>query len=329
MKKHHQLLSLVAMLALLMAGDVFSAWTAPGQLPPNGNVAAPINVGTTDQIKVGGLGIGGLDVAGGAIVRGTSVTTDVDFTVMGKVGARQYCDELGTNCFFSSDVTGGGGSSAGSSMFVAMRRSGYSIPPAPGTLDDWPDAVVCEFTNGEPIAMYANAFGSGLISYRALNEGNGTIIYNANGSLYDAEGSLLKSSCGLAGQPATYASSLPQLCNEGRCVFDGDNSDGGSGGSTADGIGYDQDWMAVNRTQNVWYRNGTDKPIMVFHKNIWDGTVISVGAATTTAVTMNYQDYDSDLDNGSTIIIPPGHYYRFGTRTENSGNGHYVVRELR
>ncbi len=118
MKKHHQLLSLVAMLALLMAGDVFSAWTVPGQLPPNGNVDAPINVGTTDQIKVGGLGIGGLDVAGGAIVRGTSVTTDVDFTVMGKVGAREYCDETGANC---STTVGGGGGTWGT--WTAVSRS--------------------------------------------------------------------------------------------------------------------------------------------------------------------------------------------------------------
>ncbi|MFN3693173.1 MAG: hypothetical protein ACK4SL_03720 [Candidatus Paceibacteria bacterium] len=95
------------------------------------------------------------------------------------------------------------------------------------------------------------------------------------------------------------------------------------------GIGYNQTWQVVNRTQGVWYQNNTDQPIMVFHKNIWDGTIIDVGVSTTTSVRMNYQDYDSDLDNGSTIIISPGHYYRFGTLTTNSGNGHYVVRELR
>jgi hypothetical protein len=102
-----------------------------------------------------------------------------------------------------------------------------------------------------------------------------------------------------------------------------------SGSMGGNGIGYGQVWQAVTRTQGVWYQNTTAQPIMVFHKNIYDGTIIDVGISTTNFVTMNYQDYDSDLDNGSTIIIPVGNYYRFGTPTENSSNGHRVVRELR
>lgn len=118
----------------------------------------------------------------------------------------------------------------------------------------------------------------------------------------------------------------PEYCDElgNNCV---DSSDLGGGGGV--GIGYGQTWKVVARTSGVWYVNGTGQPIMVFHKNIWDGTIVDVGVSTTTYVTMNYQDYDSDLDNGSTIIIPDGHYYRFGTPTLNSANGHYVVRELR
>ena len=36
------------------------AWTEPGTLPPNPNVPAPINVGTSTQIKAGPLGVNGL-----------------------------------------------------------------------------------------------------------------------------------------------------------------------------------------------------------------------------------------------------------------------------
>ncbi|MBU4298836.1 hypothetical protein KJ636_02240, partial [Patescibacteria group bacterium] len=35
------------------------AWTEPSSAPPAGNVSAPINVGTGNQIKAGGLGISG------------------------------------------------------------------------------------------------------------------------------------------------------------------------------------------------------------------------------------------------------------------------------
>jgi hypothetical protein len=117
----------------------------------------------------------------------------------------------------------------------------------------------------------------------------------------------------------------PQYCDAtGNNCWDPTTGTPGGGG----GIGYGQTWQAPTRVQGVWYRNSTDQPIMVFHKNIWSGTIIDVGVSTSSYVTMNYQDYDSDLDNGSTIIIPVGHYYRFGTYTETN-HGHYVVRELR
>jgi len=43
----------------LLVGYLVLAWTEPGVAPPGGNVPAPINVGTENQIKAGGLGISG------------------------------------------------------------------------------------------------------------------------------------------------------------------------------------------------------------------------------------------------------------------------------
>jgi hypothetical protein len=40
------------------------AWSESTAAPPNGNVAAPINVGSTDQVKNGGLGLNSLAVFG-------------------------------------------------------------------------------------------------------------------------------------------------------------------------------------------------------------------------------------------------------------------------
>ncbi len=51
---------------------VVYAWTGPTQTPPNGNVSAPVNVGTTDQIKNAGLGVNSLAVYGNAILSGAS-----------------------------------------------------------------------------------------------------------------------------------------------------------------------------------------------------------------------------------------------------------------
>jgi hypothetical protein len=51
---------IVALCTLTLAPFVLSAWNGPTQAPPNGNVAAPINVGTTDQVKNGGLGVNSL-----------------------------------------------------------------------------------------------------------------------------------------------------------------------------------------------------------------------------------------------------------------------------
>jgi len=48
------LVSLFSVLALILA------WQEPSQTPPQGNVPAPINVGTTTQYKQGALGIGGV-----------------------------------------------------------------------------------------------------------------------------------------------------------------------------------------------------------------------------------------------------------------------------
>lgn len=49
---------------------VYAAWTGPTVAPPGGNVDAPINVGTVDQIKDGGLGIDSLAVYGNSSVSG-------------------------------------------------------------------------------------------------------------------------------------------------------------------------------------------------------------------------------------------------------------------
>ncbi|MDP2648469.1 MAG: hypothetical protein Q8P19_01060, partial [bacterium] len=63
-------LALAILMAIMLGASVISAWTGPTASPPNGNVPAPVNVGTTDQVKNASLGLNGLAVFGNAILSG-------------------------------------------------------------------------------------------------------------------------------------------------------------------------------------------------------------------------------------------------------------------
>lgn len=53
----------------LLAASLLSAWTGPTATAPGGNIAAPINVGTTDQIKNAGLSVNALTVFGSSYIQ--------------------------------------------------------------------------------------------------------------------------------------------------------------------------------------------------------------------------------------------------------------------
>lgn len=61
----------------IVTGTVFAsfvaiAWTGPAGPPPDNNVAAPVNVGSTDQTKNGALGVNGLAVFGNTLLSGSN-----------------------------------------------------------------------------------------------------------------------------------------------------------------------------------------------------------------------------------------------------------------
>jgi hypothetical protein len=63
--------SLAGVSALIVFGAVaVFAWTGPTSAPPNGNVSAPVNVGSANQVKNGGLSVTALSVYGGTLVTG-------------------------------------------------------------------------------------------------------------------------------------------------------------------------------------------------------------------------------------------------------------------
>jgi hypothetical protein len=84
-----------------MAGS----WSAPGSTPPNGNVDAPINVGSSFQEKLGALMVHGLSINGGFM-----------FNPGGSISAGQVLtakDNIGT-VGWTAPTTGGGGATTGS-----------------------------------------------------------------------------------------------------------------------------------------------------------------------------------------------------------------------
>lgn len=114
----------------LAVGLVFDAciafaWTGPTASAPNNNVSAPINVGSTAQVKSGDLGVNNISAFGNALLSGLGAGTgrylNFDYTSGGtsgtgssgygfrdNAGTMEYKNNGGTWAAFSS---GGGGSS--------------------------------------------------------------------------------------------------------------------------------------------------------------------------------------------------------------------------
>src|SRR6185295_19265780 len=54
---------------VLFASSLLQAWSGPTATAPNGNIAAPVNVGTTDQVKNAGLSLNALTVFGSQYIQ--------------------------------------------------------------------------------------------------------------------------------------------------------------------------------------------------------------------------------------------------------------------
>jgi hypothetical protein len=60
----------IILTAALSVNYLFAAWVGPTQAPPGGNTATPIHVGSTNQVKDGGLSLDALSVFGGGYFQG-------------------------------------------------------------------------------------------------------------------------------------------------------------------------------------------------------------------------------------------------------------------
>ncbi|HEY4506377.1 MAG TPA: hypothetical protein VJJ24_02950 [Candidatus Paceibacterota bacterium] len=135
---------LVAVVLLLGANLVYAAnFTEPAGSPPGFNTEAPLNVSMTGQVKIGGLtlntggAINGLIVALGNIGLGDTTPDSgtggqLKVDVEGNVGATKYCDQLGNNCYTTTEMIGGG---TGGGVSKIIAGTGITVSPTGGTGD--------------------------------------------------------------------------------------------------------------------------------------------------------------------------------------------------
>jgi len=118
----------------LFAASALSAWAGPTQSPPNGNVPAPVNVGTVSQIKDGSLGLKSLAVFGQTLFSGGSVTYTNYGTVSGSDGygirdnngVMEYKNKNGTWTPFSGGGTPLPPTSPGTRVFTYDTPGTYT-----------------------------------------------------------------------------------------------------------------------------------------------------------------------------------------------------------
>lgn len=101
----------LALLAFILAGVLTvnylqAAWNDPGVGTISAtNTEPPVNVGTVDQVKDSGLALNGrilaLDGTVGAL---TAPDGDLELDIEGEIGAEQYCNGNGTECFTTDQI---------------------------------------------------------------------------------------------------------------------------------------------------------------------------------------------------------------------------------
>ena len=60
----------IILTAALSVNYLFAAWVGPTQAPPGGNASTPIHIGSTNQVKDGGLSVNSLSVFGNGWFQG-------------------------------------------------------------------------------------------------------------------------------------------------------------------------------------------------------------------------------------------------------------------
>ncbi len=233
----------------LLAASALSAWTGPAASAPSGNVAAPINVGTTDQVKNAGLSINALTVFGSAYIQNKvgiatstpAVALDVNGTVKignaGEVcqsvtaGAIRYNSSSAKMEYCNGTVWGPFTQVAPTSLTLTSDSFNYNIFTAAGS----PTAaanVTLTINSGVKVGS-ANTGIAALIT--GTFPGGSTVTIVNNGTIIGAGGAGGSSAAGTGGAgsgggPALSLGTNVTITNNG--LIEGGGGGGGAGGYT-------------------------------------------------------------------------------------------------
>ena len=179
------------------------AWNGPTAAPPNGNVAAPINVGPTDQVKNGGLGLNSLAVFGNSLFGGSA----------------------GSNAYLNFGDTSG--------------SSGYGIRDNAGTLEfkndggDWASIQSSiQSLTGITSAVSTTTFANGINVQGGCVAVNGTCLGTGGGGMSGWE--VIYNTC--SGATCSAACSAGKKATGGGCVLIN------GGGNLQDSYGGESGW---------------------------------------------------------------------------------------
>ncbi len=136
----------------ILLGTITYAWTGPTQSAPNGNVPAPINVGSILQEKIGGIRI-----LGDSFI-GTSSSPYSSFTIHGKAYSEQITDGDGDATLVTKGYVDGKSGQSPTGMV-----SYFNLSECP---DGW---VIADGLNGTPDLR--GEFIRGLDNGRGIDSG--------------------------------------------------------------------------------------------------------------------------------------------------------------
>ena len=248
----------------LFGAFVAFAWTGPTSAPPNGNVSAPINVGTTDQIKSGAFGVKSIsplvfdfEVNGSALVSSLAVTGNALLS-----GASRYLSFGSTAGSSGYGIRDNGGtielkSSGGVWNSLFASTGGLAVPnsttvttcniASEGTQLYNSTSKQMEFCNGTSWTSFGGGSGSGtnfVISSDTQNvnlyvlagspstAGNYTITINASVTVGSASSGTASLSTGVWPTGSTVT-----LINNGNIYGKGGNAGAGGSGTSSNTAG--------------------------------------------------------------------------------------------
>ena len=150
---------------LTFSALIAAAWTGPTGSPPSNNVSAPINVGSTNQVKNGNIGVNGISVFGNGLISGLGT---------------------GVGGYLNFDYTSGGTSGTGTNGYgiwdnqgtLEFKNYGGSWATLQSTIYNLVGSTSDQWANGSSGAIYYNggSVGIGTSNPQAtLDLGGGTI----------------------------------------------------------------------------------------------------------------------------------------------------------